>query len=329
MSLLAPTLEAFFTDRLANERHASGATVTAYRDTFRLLLEFVARRRSIAPSNLDFADLDAPLIGAFLEYLERDRHNSVRTRNARLAGIHSLFRFAALRHPEHAGSIERVLSIPQKRFARTLVSFLSRAEVEALLKTPDRSTWIGRRDHALLLVAVQSGLRVSELTGLRCSDVVLSGGPHLRCCGKGRKERCTPLTSQSVAILRTWVTERDGAPDERLFPTRKGTPLSTDAVEWLVKKYANAAVSHCPSIGTKHVTPHVLRHTSAMFLRDAGVDISVIALWLGHQSITTTQMYLHADLAVKERALARTAPLDTAPGRFRPSDTLIAFLDGL
>jgi len=273
--------------------------------------------------------LDAPLIGAFLDYVEHERHNSVRTRNARLAAIHSLFRFAALRHPEHSLLIQRVLEIPQKRFDRAVISFLIGDEIDALLTSPDRSGWIGRRDHALLLVALQTGLRLSELTGLRCSDVMLSTGAHVRCYGKGRKERCTPLTSQSVAVLRVWLNERKGAPTDPLFPNRRGGPLSPDALESLVTKYANAAGEHCPSLRAKHVTPHVLRHTSAMLLRQGGVDTSVIALWLGHERVESTQIYLHADLALKERALARTAPVSAIPGRYRPPDALLAFLDSL
>jgi len=243
MSLLAPTLEAFFTERLATQRQASGRTVAAYRDTFRLLVGFAYRRTSITPSRLDFADLDASTIAAFLEHLEGERRNSVRTRNARLAAIHSLFRFAALRHPEHAGSIERVLSIPQKRFERALVSFLTREEVEALLASPDRSTWIGRRDHALLVVAVQTGLRVTEVTHLSCGDVHLGAGAHVRCHGKGRKERCTPLTIGGVATLRVWLSERKGEPADPLFPNRHGRPLSSDAVQSLVTKYATTAAA--------------------------------------------------------------------------------------
>jgi integrase/recombinase XerD len=329
MSSLAPTLQAFFTERLATQRQASPKTIAAYRDTFRLLLGFIQGRTSKTPATLDLGDVDAPLIGAFLDHLEHDRHNTVRTRNARLAAIHSLFRFAALRHPEHALLIQRVLSIPQKRFDRAVVSFLTAVEIEALLASPDRSCWIGRRNHALLLVALQTGLRLSELTGLRCSDVVLSTGAHIRCRGKGRKERCTPLTSQSVAVLRVWMDERKGAPTDPLFPSRRGVPLGSDAVELLVAKYTTVASQRCPSLQAKRVTPHVLRHTSAMLLREAGVDTSVIALWLGHERIESTQIYLHADLAIKERALARTAPIQGTPGRYRPTDALLAFLDDL
>lgn len=282
MSALAPTLEAFFTERLARQQQASPRTVAAYRDTFRLMLGFAQRRTATPPSKLDVADLDAPLIAAFLEHLEHERHNSVRTRNARLAAIHSLFRFAALRHPEHAALIERVLSIPPKRFERTLISFLDAEEIDALLSAPDRSTWIGRRDHALLLLAIQTGLRVSELTGLCCGDLQLGTGAHVHCTGKGRKERATPLTAQTVVTLREWRHERRGGPSEPLFPSRRGGPLSTDAVAWLLSKYTTVAARTCPSLRNKRVTPHMLRHTAAMLLRAAGIDITVIALWLGH-----------------------------------------------
>jgi integrase/recombinase XerD len=329
MTALAPTLEAFFTQRLLTQRRASPRTVAAYRDTFRLLLAFAWRRTGAAPSNLDICDLDASLIGAFLDGLESERHNSARTRNARLAAIHSFFRFAALYHPEHATIIERVLAIPPKRFLRTAVSFLSPEEVDALVAAPDRCRWIGRRDHALLVIAVQTGLRVSELTGLSCGDIWLGRGPHVRCSGKGRKERCTPLTAQSVAILKAWLQERQGEPADPLFPTSRGKSLSCDAVELLVAKYAAVAEESCPTLQTKTVTPHVLRHSAAMNLLHAGVDATVIALWLGHESVQTTQIYIHADLSLKERALARAASPHTVPGRYRPGDALLAFLEGL
>ncbi|MEX1157028.1 MAG: tyrosine-type recombinase/integrase [Chloroflexota bacterium] len=329
MSALAPTLQAFFTDRLVRQRQASPQTIAAYRDTLRLLVAFAAMRTASEPSHLDVGDLDAALVGAFLDHLETDRGNGVRTRNARLAAIHSLFRYAALRHPEHAESIGRVLAIPPKRFARNLVTFLTEPEVDALLAAADRTTWTGRRDHALLLVAVQTGLRVSELIGLRCADVHLGTGAHVSCRGKGRKERITPLTRTTVAVLRVWLAERAGEPADPLFPTATGTPLSRDAVERRIAKHAATAATACPSLRTKRISPHVLRHTAAMRLLGAGVDTSVIALWLGHERIDTTQIYLHADLAIKERAIARTAPPEVKPGRYRPTDTLLAFLDGL
>jgi len=329
VSVLAPTLEAFFTDRLARQRDASPHTIAAYRDTLRLLLGFVQARTGKAPCHLDFADLDAPLIGAFLEHLEQQRHNSTRTRNARLAAIHSLFAYAALRHPEHAALIARVLAIPAKRHERAIVTFLTRPETDALLAAPDPNSWLGRRDHALLLVTVQTGLRVSELTRLTRGDVRLGAGAHLRCHGKGRKERITPLTAQTVAVLRTWLQERRGQVEDPLFPTSHGQPLSRDAVRKLVTKHARSAARICPSIRPKPVSPHTLRHTAAMQLLQAGVDTTVIALWLGHEQTDTTAIYLHADLTIKERALARTAPRNTTPGRYQPPDAVLAFLERL
>ncbi len=329
MSAVAPTLQAFFTERLARQLDASPHTIAAYRDTFRLLLAFVHQRIGKAPCNLDFEDLDGPVVGDFLAHLETARGNSVRTRNARLAAIHSLFRFAAFRHPEHAALIQRVLAIPPKRFERALVTFLDLPQIEALLAAPNRSTLTGRRDHALLLLAVQTGLRLSELTGLRLQDVHLGPGAHLRCFGKGRKERITPLTQQTIAVLRTWLRERGGQPADLLFPSRLGGRLSPDAVQRLVRNHAQAARLQEPSLNGKTVTPHVLRHSNAMQLLTSQVDTSTIALWLGHENVRTTQIYLHADLALKERALARTTPLLTKPGRYRPPDTLLAFLTGL
>ena len=253
----------------------------------------------------------------------------MRTRNARLAGIHSLFRYAALRHPEHADSIARVLAIPAKRYDRTLVCFLSPAEVDALLAAPDRSTWLGRRDHALLVLAVQTGLRVSELTALTIADLHLGDATHIKCHGKGRKERATPLTRQTVEVLRAWMRERTGTATDPAFPTRQGRPLSVDAIQWLLAKHVNTATDPCPSLRGKTVSPHVLRHTCAVNLLRAGVDIATIALWLGHSDIRATQIYLHADLAIKERALLRTTPPNIAPGRYRPPDPLLAFLEAL
>ena len=278
---------------------------------------------------LEIDDLDAALIGSFLDHLEHERGNSVRTRNARLAAIRSLFRCAALRHPEHAAAIERVLAIPPKRFERALVTFLTEPELGALLAAPDRATWTGRRDHALLLLAAQTGLRASELTGLDRADVHLGPGAHARCLGKGRKQRTTPLTAPTLAVLRVWLAERAGQPGDPLFPTSTGRPLSRDAIERRLAKHAAAAAAACPSLAAKKVTAHVLRHTAAMRLLHAGVDTSVIALWLGHEQVDTTQIYLHADLALKERALARTTPLDAKPGRYRAPDTLLAFLEAL
>jgi site-specific recombinase XerD len=330
MSALAPTVQAWFTEHLLTQRQASPRTVGAYRDTLRMLLAFAQARTGKAPSQLDVADVDASLIGAFLAHLEQERHNSARTRNARLAAIRSLYRYAALRHPEHAWLIQRVLAIPGKRHDRSDVSFLQPEEVDALLAAPDRSTRTGRRDHALLVLAVQTGLRVSELTGLGCGDIQLGSGPHVRCTGKGRKDRATPLTAHTVKVLREWMKERAASPADPLFVTSRGGPLSTDAVQWLVAKYAITAAKQCPSIAAKTISPHALRHTCAMNLLHSGVDVAVIALWLGHESTqTTSAIYLHADMSLKEQALARTTPPNTRPGRYHPPDALLAFLEGL
>ncbi len=329
MTALAPTLEAFFVGRLINEKGASPHTIAAYRDTFRLLLSFTEKRTGRPPSQLQIEDLDAPLIAAFLDHLEHDRGNTPRTRNARLAAIHSMFRFAALRHPEHAALISRALAVPTKRFDRQIISHLTPTEVDALLAAPDRTRWIGRRDHALLTLAIQTGLRVTELISLRCQDMHLGTGAHTKTSGKGRKQRATPLTTQTVTVLREWLYERDGQSDQPLFPTSRGRALSRDAVALLVTKHANAASHNCPTLTSKTISPHVLRHTAAMNLLHAGVDSTVIALWLGHESVEATQIYLHADMAIKERALARTTPAGITPGRYRPPDTLLAFLEAL
>jgi integrase/recombinase XerD len=329
MTALAPTVEAFFTQRLAVQRDASPHTVAAYRDTLRLLLVFTHARTGKQPSSLDVADIDATLVAAFLTHLETERRNSVPTRNARLTAIHSLFRYAALRHPEHAESIQRVLAIPTKRHDQKMVCFLARDEIDALLTAPGADTWFGRRDQALLTLAVQTGMRVSELTRLVRRDLHLGTGAHVRCHVKGRKERATPLTAHTIAMLTDWLREHDCGPGDPVFPTRRGQPLSTDAVAWLLTKHAATAADHCPSLRGKHLTPHILRHTAAMQLPDSGLDISVIALWLGHESVETTQIYLHADLTLKEKALARIAPPSTPPGRYQPTDTLLAFLETL
>jgi integrase/recombinase XerD len=329
VTALAPILQAFFTDRLARQRHASGHTIAAYRDTWRLLLGYASRKAGKQPSQLDLADIDAPMIAAFLDHLEADRGNSPRTRNARLAAIHSVFSYAALRHPEHAGTIARVLAIPPKRFDKALVTWLTEPELAALLAAPDRTTWAGRRDHALILLAAQTGLRISELTGLTTGDIHLGTGAHVSCTGKGRKQRITPLTAGTVTVLRAWTAERGGQPGQPLFPTRTGGRLSRDAVEHRLAKHTAAAAARRPSLTAKTVTMHTLRHTTAMRLLHAGTDTSVIALWLGHEQAETTQIYLHADLALKERALARTKPPDARPGRYRPPDKLLAFLEAL
>ena len=329
MTALAPVLQAFFTDRLMAQRDASPHTIAGYRDTYRLLLTFAAARIRKRPSALDISDLDAPLIGAFLNHLEHERGNQARTRNWRLAAIHSLFGYAALRHPEHAAVIQRVLAIPPKRYQRTVVSWLTEPEADALLGAPDRDTWTGRRDHALLVLALQTGLRISELISLNGNDVHLDTGAHVHCTGKGRKERATPLTTLTVQVLRSWLAERAGAPHEPLFPTRTGARLSRDAIEHRLAQHIRVATTAYPTLATKHVTMHTLRHTAAMRLLLAGNDITVIALWLGHEQTTTTQIYLHADMTHKQQAIDRTRPIAAKPGRYRPTDTLLAFLEAL
>ncbi len=329
MSAVAPTLQLFFSERLVKQRQASPATVRAYRNAMVLLLRFAQDRTGKAPSTLDWEDLDVNTITAFLDHLEADRRNSARSRNARLAAIRSLFRFAALRHPEHAQLIALVLAVPQKRVDKRQVAFLEPAEVDALLAAPNLDRWEGRRDQTLLALAVQTGLRLSELTGLTCGDIELGGGPHVRCIGKGRKHRSVPLTKATAELLRAWVRERRGLSGDPLFATRTGRRLSDDAVAARVALYKDVAAQRCPTLAAKHLTPHVLRHTCAMTLLREGVDVAVIALWLGHADMRSTNAYLHADMTIKERALARTTPAATKPGRFKPPDKLLAFLEAL
>jgi len=322
-------LEGFFTERLMHQRQASPHTIASYRDTFSLLLRFVQERTNKAPSTLSLQGLDAPVVGAFLEHLEKERGNSPRTRNTRLAAVHAFFRYAALYEPGASALIQRVLAIPSKRFEHTPIAFLTHEEIEALVAVPDTDTWLGRRDRTLLLLTVQTGLRVSELIGLCCQDVVLGHGAHVRCLGKGRKARCTPLREDAVKALSAWLEEHRGQPADPLFPNRGGGPLSHDSIEHLVGKYATIARQRCPSLEKKHITPHVLRHSTAMELLQHGVDPAVIALWLGHESVETTQIYLHADMKMKELALSKTTNVDVPPGRYHPDDELLAFLKGL
>jgi site-specific recombinase XerD len=329
MSDFAPLLESFFTDGLHHQRSVSPHTVSAYRDTFRLLLGFAKEKLGKEPSKLCIEDLDAKFIGLFLDHLESKRNNSVRTRNHRLAAIHSLFQYAALREPAHSRLIQQVLAIQQKRFERNIVTFLTCEESDALLAAVDQSTWLGRRDFAILLVAMQTGLRVSELTSLRVEDVQLGRGAHVRCLGKGRKERATPLSRPCVIVLRNWLKENSLSASSPLFPSIRGGSLSRDSIDHLIKKHAKVAASVCPSLAKKTISPHILRHTAAVRLLNAGVDRSVIALWLGHEQVETTQIYLDADLATKERALARTAPSSIKGQRYRPKDRLLEFLEGL
>ncbi len=322
-------LEGFFTERLMHQRQASPHTIASYRDIFSLLLRFVRDRTKKAPSSLSLQDLDAPLIGAFLEHLEQGRGNGPRTRNTRLAAVHAFFRYAALYEPGVSALVQRVLAIPSKRFEHKTIAFLTHEEIEALVGATDTTTWLGRRDRTLLLLTVQTGLRVSELIGLCCQDIVLGRGAHVRCLGKGRKARCTPLREDAMKALRAWLGERRGQPVDPLFLNQHGGSLSRDSIEHLVDKYAAIAAQHCPSLEQKHITPHVLRHSAAMELLQNGVDCTVIALWLGHESVETTQIYLHADLKMKERALAKTSNVDVPLGRYHPDDELLAFLKSL
>lgn len=326
---LPALLQSFFTDRLFRQQRASPHTIAGYRDSFRLLLRFAKERLGKAPSALTLEDLTVPFVGEFLDDLESHRRNSARTRNIRLAAIHSFFQYVALQEPAHALLCQRILAMPTKRHERRPIEFLNREETDALLAAADPSNWVGRRDRTLLLVAVQTGLRVSELVGLGCQDIALGTGAHVHCQGKGRKHRCTPLRRETATLLKAWLRERRGAPDDPLFPSIRGGKLSRDAVERIVTKYTAIARKTCASLKRKKVSPHVLRHAAAMDLLENGVDRSVIALWLGHESVETTQMYLHADLRLKEQALSRTLPHGVRPGRFKPADNLLAFLESL
>lgn len=329
MSALAPGMQAFFTERLIGQRDASPNTVAAYKTTCRMLVRFASVRTGKAPSDLDVGDLDAKLVGAFLEHLEVERHNAPATRNNRLAAVHSLFGFLALRHPEHAATIQRVLAIPPKRSERNLVTYLTDAEVSALLEACDRSRFTGRRDHAMFTLAVQTGLRISELAMLTCGDITLGVGANVHTVGKGRKERRTPLVASTQAALRAWHAERRGLAADPLFPTTTGSRMSRDAIERRLAGNLAVASAACPSLKTKHITMHTLRHTAAMRLLLAGNDVTVIALWLGHEQLATTNIYLHADMSHKQGAIDRTTPINTKPGRYRPPDALLAFLEAL
>ena len=326
---LAPLLERFFTQRLMQQRQASPHTISSYRDTFRQFLKFAQQRLHKAPSRLNFEEIEAPLIVAFLDGLEKHHGLSVRSRNLRLTALHSFFRYAAFEAPAHSAQIQRVLAIPSKRFTRTMVQFLTRAEVDALLAAPDQRSWSGRRDHAFLLVAAQTGLRLSEMTGLTREDLILGPGAHVRAIGKGRKERCTPIAKSTLGVVKAWLREPQRGSSNVLFPSAKGERLSVHGVQYLLNKHRMTASKVCPSLKHKRVTVHRLRHTMAMDLLQAGVDRSVIALWLGHESVETTQIYLEATLAMKEQALAKITPPNGRAGRYQPGDQLLGFLNSL
>jgi integrase/recombinase XerD len=322
-------LESFFVDRLMRQRQVSPHTLASYRDTFRLLVQYAQRRLRKAPSDLAMPDLNPSLLGAFLDHLERERDNSARSRNVRLAAIHSFFHYVALQAPQYCALAQRVLAIPSKRYVRRPISFLTSTEIDALLAAPNLNTWIGRRDRALLLLAVQTGLRASELTSLRCENIVLGSGAHVQCLGKGRKQRCTPLRKDTVAVLRGWLRERHGQPSDPAFPTTQGKALGHDGLEYLLTKHLAVASKGCPSLKNKRVTPHSLRHSLAMSLLRHGVDRSVIALWFGHENVETTSIYLQADMQLKEKALAKTSTTDSKARRYRPTDRVLAFLKTL
>lgn len=325
----AVLLEHFFTQRLMQQRQASPHTISSYRDTFRQFLKFVEQRLNRPPSRLSLEQIDAPLIVAFLDDLEKHHGLGIRSRNLRLTAIHSFFRYVAFEAPAHSAQIQRVLAIPSKRFTRTLVPFFTRPEVDALLAAPNQSIWSGRREHAFLLVAVQTGLRLSEMTGLKREDLVLGTGAHIHVIGKGRKERCTPIAKSTLAVLKAWLREPQRGDDNVLFPSARGRRLTVHGVQYLLNKHRTTASRGCTSLQHKRVTVHRLRHTTAMELLQAGVDRAVIALWLGHESVETTQIYLEATLAMKEKALAKTKLSQGKSGRYRPGDQLLRFLNSL
>lgn len=328
-SNFSPLCQSFFAKRLIAQRRASPHTVAAYAQTFRLLVRYAQQRLGTPPSKLSLAQLDAPFLTGFLDQLEGQRTNTARSRNARLAAMRSFYHYASLEAPEHSALIQRVLAIPYKRVSRPLVGYLTREEINAILAGVDQSTRLGRRNHMILLLAVQTGLRLSEITTLRRRDVALGTGAHVRCEGKGRKERCTPLTKPVVAAVQAWMQELGGDDDQPLFPSSSGRRLSADAVQHLVRKHATAARASCASLKRKRVTPHVLRHTAAMELLQAGVDRAMIAIWLGHESLDTTQIYLDANLALKQAILAKTQPVASQPGKYKPDDQLLNFLKKL
>ena len=322
-------IEAFFTDRLMRQRQASPATICSYRDAFCRLFQYVKTYLKISPSKLRMEDLNSKVIADFLCWLENQCGNSTRTRNARLAAIHSFFKYALLYDPLHAGRIQQILAIPNKRFDRVSVEYLMSSETKALLSAPDLTSSSGRRDRALLLLAVQTGLRVSEIISLNCGDIVINGGAHVKCKGKGRKERCTPISKNTNTVLGDWLKEYNGQSTDPLFPNARGGRLSRDGVEYLLQKHVKTATQICPTLKKKRISPHVLRHTAAMDLLQHGVDRTVIAMWLGHENLETVNIYLHANLKMKEEALAKTSDPSVLASRFKPEDELMAFLKNL
>lgn len=329
MKLLAPLIQIFFTERLITQMKASPNTVASYRDTFKLLFEFTKLKLKKAPSELLLKDIDSKLVNNFLIYLVKERSNTERTCNARLAAIHSFFKFVEFKEPENLNQIQQILNIPQKRYEKKVVSYLNDIEVKCLLKMPDRNSWIGRRDYTLILLAVQTGLRVSELVNLTVGQINFGVGAHIKCTGKGRKERCTPLTDQTVRALKEWLKELKGSETDSLFPSTRGSKMNRDTIDKLLKKYIAKAEQICTSLKKKSVSPHTLRHTTAMLLLHSNVDCAVIALFLGHESLETTNIYLKANLEIKEKAIAKVKSYDAKFKRFKADDKLFEFLKAL
>lgn len=326
---LPALVQRFFTQRLLEQQGVSPYTIASYRDTFRLLLKFVTNQAKRPPSKLTIEDLGPEVIEKFLLYLERDRGNTVRTRNTRLAALHAFFLFVSIQEPTLGLQCQRILAIPTKRYEQATVEFLTENEATAVIAAPDTQTWIGSRDRALLLLAFQTGLRNSEIRSLTRQDLVFGTGAHVRCFGKGRKMRCTPLRPDVVTIMKAWLGHHPGQNTDPVFPSSRGGQMSSDALQKLVTRHVATARVKCPSLKEKNVTPHTLRHAAAMNLLVHGVDLSVIALWLGHESTETTQVYLHADMGLKEKALAHTNSSGIAPARYKPADSLLRFLEQL
>lgn len=322
-------LQDYFCLRLINQMNASPGTIGAYRDTFRLLLRYAEGRLKKSAVAITLEDLDAPLILDFLNHLEKNRGNSIRTRNARLAAIRAFMRYAAVREPAFLAVAQRVTAIPLKRFQRPLVGFLSREEMNAVLGAPDCTTWSGRRDRAMFTTFYNSGARVSEVSTLLIRDVTLGRSPHVRLHGKGRKERTVPLWKETALRLREWLKQVDTKPESPLFPNRKGQPITRAGVESRLRRTVAKAAQKCRSLSERRVSPHVLRHTTAMHLLQSGVDLAVIALWLGHENPSTTHMYVEADLSIKKKALRRLQAPSVRDSRFRPSDRVLQFLESL
>lgn len=329
MNTLAVSLQSYFTTFAHTQRDLSAHTIASYRDTWRMLIKYLAATLDTGADRIDFDAITVTSISAFLDHLEHDRGNNAKTRNTRLTAIRAVLNQALPDHPEHAATITQVLAIPPKRTTRKVIEFLTPTETHALLTAPDQHTWTGRRDHALLALTVQTGLRISEITAATLDDVHLGAGAHIACTGKGRRQRITPLTPATVTIIKNYIPERATRPGEALFPTPHGQALSRDALEHRLAKYVAIASINCPSLTTKHITMHSLRHTSAMNLLAAGVDVAVIALWLGHADTHSTNAYLHADIAIKQAAIDRTRPTDVPAGTYQPEPDILNWLTTL